>query len=293
MIKVQKMPDIEQPKLLEEFLEFSLQAGSEITSIDLKKSIDNPSNISLKFSAELSLGGAMPENLTCSEDGVISGILARNTAALLPHSVSVVAEGEAIEPLAFDIYLYIVAAEGAEAEEAEELQPAELEFDLEQFDQYWKAFNDKLDLPDLEELLTRQITKRDIYYFINKFATLTVWNADDYRPADVGELISIQGESEHFMVYNFDVALVATPKDLYSTSRTMGDALQTARSMVQEAYKRKWNVELAGLDKMVSAGWVEAEWLNKNKDEYKMAVKNFIPSENDWTNLSKRMQLQK
>ena len=287
------MPDIEQPKLLEEFLEFSLQAGSEITSIDLKKSIDNPSNISLKFSAELSLGGPMPENLTCSEDGVISGILARNTAALLPHSVSVVAEGEAIEPLAFDIYLYIVAAEGAEAEEAEELQPAELEFDLEQFDQYWKAFNDKLDLPDLEELLTRQITKRDIYYFINKFATLTVWNADDYRPADVGELISIQGESEHFMVYNFDVALVATPKDLYSTSRTMGDALQTARSMVQEAYKRKWNVELAGLDKMVSAGWVEAEWLNKNKAEYKMAVKNFIPSENDWTNLSKRMQLQK
>lgn len=280
------MPDIEQPKLKEELLEFLLQAGSEITPIDLKKYIDNPSNVPLKFSAELSLGGPIPENLTCSEEGIISGILGKNTAALLPHAVNVVAQGEGIEPLIFDIYLYIAAAEGAELAE-----PSELEFDLEQFDQYWKAFHDKLELPDLEELLTRRITKRDIYYFISKFATLTVWNADDYRPADEGQLIEISGASEHFMVYNFDVAIVATPKDLYSTTRTLGDALQTARAMVQEAYKRKWNIELAGFDKMVSASWVEAEWLNRNKADYQMAVKNFIPSENDWTNLSKRMRL--
>ena len=288
------MSDLEQPTLQEDYLEFSLQAGSEITPIDLKESIDNPSDISLKFSAELAIGGPLPANLTCSEDGIIGGMPEKNTAAMLPYSVNVVAEGEGVEPLIIDIYLFIASAKGEETGEDDELvEPSELEFDLEQFDQYWKAFNDKLELPDLEELLTRQITKRDIYYFINKFATLTVWNADDYRPADTGQLIKVSGASEHFMVYNFDVALVGTPKDLYSTSRTLGDALQTARAMVQEAYERKWNIELAGLDKMVSAGWVEAEWLNKNKAEYKMAVKNFIPSENDWTNLSKRMTLTK
>ncbi len=290
------MADIEQPKLQQEYLEFLVRAGTEIPPIDLKKSIDNPQKIPLKFSAELSEGGELPASLTCSDDGVISGKAEKESGSFLPYSIVVVAQNDTIEPLTFDVYLHIEPLEGkeesVESGEAPK-EPSELEFDLEQFDHYWQSFSDKLDLPDLEELLTRRITRRDIYYFIDKFATLTVWNSDDYRPADDGVLIKINGASDHFMVYNFDVALVASPKDLFSTTRTPGDALQTARAMVQEAYSKKWNIELAGFDKMVSAAWVEAEWLNKNKAEYQMAVKNFIPNANDWTNLSLRMKVTK
>lgn len=304
------MSNVIQPKLKKEYLEYVLIAGSEIPTVNLQREIENPSHVPLKFSAELSLGGELPVNLSCSEEGRITGTLEKNTATFLPYSVLVVAQAEGVEPLTFEVYLHVDPPLGAafetesgaelEGEEAaltgdETAEPAEMEFNLEQFDQYWHLFSEKMDLPDLEELLTRRVTPREIYYFINKFATLTVWNSDDFRPADNGKLLDILDENDQFLVYDFEVALVATPKELFSTSRTPKDARSVAAAMIQEAHHRKWNVELAGFDKMVSAAWVEAEYLNKTLEdaEYKMAVKNFIPSQEDWAYLSERLGLNK
>ncbi len=288
------MSDEKSLKLKRDYFEYTFQADSEITPVDLRLAIDNPNNVSLKFSAELVLGGELPANLTCSESGIITGYLEKNTATFLPYAILVVAQGENIDPLTFEIYLHVLPPKGEDVALGHEIDGASVpDFNLEAFDNYWKSFSEKLELPDLEKLLTRQITRNDIYYFINKFATLTVWNSDDFRPADNGKLIKILGASDHFMVYDFDVAIVASPKDLYSTSRTITDAVETARAMVQEAYQRNWNIELAGFEKMVSAAWVEAEWLNKKSADHKIEVKNFIPTPDDWSHLSHRIRMTK
>lgn len=287
------MSDLIQPKLKENSFEFILTGGSDIVPIDLRKYIDNPSQIPLKFSAELSLGGPLPANLTCSEEGVISGFLERKEATFLPFSVLVVALGEGVDPLTFDVYLHVegVPEAVAETDEANAGVDEPDEFDLAQFDDYWKNFQEKLELPDLETLLTRKVTHREIYHLLGKFATLTIWNADDFRPADEGKILEIKGAGGHFLVYDFDVALVTTPRDLYSTTRTDADLRQVAGAMVREAYHRKWNIELAGFDKLVSAAWVEAQQLNRQAAEgaFKIEVKNFLPSTADWRQLSVRM----
>lgn len=278
-------------KLKRNTIEFMLQAGSEIESINLHNLFENPKNLPLKFSAELVLGGPLPANLVCSDQGIISGTLEKNTATFLPYAVLIIAQSDGYDPLTFEIYLHVAPVEGDEASEAKE--PSELDFNLEQFETYWQSFADKLELPDLEELLTRRVTRKDIYYFISKFSNLTVWNSDDFRPAEDGKIITIPGASDQFMVYDFDVALVASPKDLYSPSRTLMDVVETAKAMVKEAHRRKWNIELAGFDKMVSAAWVEAEWINKANPDGKIEVKNFIPTSDDWAHLSNRIKMVK
>jgi hypothetical protein len=98
------------------------------------------------------------------------------------------------------------------------------------------------------------------------------------RLAEKGKMISIANSSDKYQVYDFEVCLVATPKDLFAQDRSLGDAIKTAQAMVQEVHKRQWNVELGGFDRMADAAWYEAHDLNKNSS-FQMEVKGYEPAE--------------
>lgn len=106
-------------------------------------------------------------------------------------------------------------------------------------------------------------TPAEAYYLMQRFATLTLWDAYNLEPPsrDFVEL-SLKEASPHYRIYDRGSCLVATPADLFSEKRTLEDALQTARVMSREVYKRGWGaVELAGFNKMVRASWVEIQIL--------------------------------
>ena len=103
---------------------------------------------------------------------------------------------------------------------------------------YWELFSEGLELPDIEELLTRKVTPDEVYYLLERYATLIIWNAEDLSPSKDGTVIEIEGASKHFNVYDFGNALVMTPVDLISSERTYNDALQTAIAMIHLEYHR-------------------------------------------------------
>lgn len=271
---------------------FSAYELHEMAPIDLKTFVVNPTNHSLRITSESVMGGDLPAGLVCSPEGVLSGIPARGTASEIPNDILVFVECEGALPLTFDIYLTIYPAENLSVilpeNEATAMFKADAErmkeeygIDLGQLENFWGLFSDDLSHPDLKEFLTRKIKPADIYYLLGRFATLTIWNADDVSPADEGQMIQLKEASPHFFVYDFKVALIATPKDLYEASRTLEDALQTARAMVLEVQRRKWNVQLAGYDKMVTAAWVEANRLNDLKQGHAIKVEYYSPTPTD------------
>jgi hypothetical protein len=73
---------------------------------------------------------------------------------------------------------------------------------------------------------------------------------------------------------------VGAPVDLFSYERTLEDALQTARVMSQEVYRRGWTVELTGFNKMVRAAWVEIQVLVSTKGK-PLEVLHYEPTEMD------------
>ncbi|HCU05027.1 MAG: hypothetical protein A2X77_06130 [Gammaproteobacteria bacterium GWE2_42_36] len=263
-------------------LSFKANEGSELTPIDLKTLINNPSNEPLTFALELSTGGELPAGLTCTAEGIIQGTPAIGTHQDVPYDIVVVAQAATTEPLVFAIQLLILASESNQNNAEYTITEAVDIVDELAFKNYWQSVMENLDLPDLETLLTRKITKSELYYLLERFATFTVWNADDLRLAVDGKAIEINGASSLFQVYDFEVALVASPKDLYATNRTLADCVQTARAMIQEAHHRKWNVELTGYDKMIRAAGIEAARLNKIMADYTMEIENYELTDADF-----------
>jgi hypothetical protein len=242
----------------------SVNQGSELEPVNFNDYIDNPTGESLQFSVELVGGGSLPAGIVFSKDGILSGTPQLGTANVLPYEMTVVAFHPAVSPLVMHCKLII--------------REVPSKIDVDEFKTYWQKFADGLDLPDLEQLLTRKITPLDIYYLLGRFATLIIWNANDLTPAGKGIMIDIPHSSELFRVYDFKSALVASPKDLYDPSRGLGDAIQTAKAMVHEVARRKWNIELAGYDKMVTAAWVEVQHLKSMAKGHVIKVHNYEPS---------------
>jgi len=243
---------------------FTVNEGSALEPIDLNDYIGNPSGEALQFSAELAGGGSLPAGITFSPDGVLNGTPQLGTKSTSPYEITVVAFHPKATPLVLNLKLMIHEVPG--------------KINLDDFKNYWQKFADGLELPDLEQLLTREITPLDIYYLLGRFATLIIWNADDLTPADKGALIDISHASKLFRVYDFKSALVTSPKDLYDPKRGLKDAIQTAKAMIYEVQRRKWNIEFAGYDKMVTAAWVETQQLNEAKTGHIIKVYNYEPS---------------
>lgn len=248
--------------------------GGSYHPLNLKKFIQSPNVESgaVRFMAELSDGRPLPQGLICTGNGIVSGIPARGTQG--EYECVVIAENDSGVPFVTQFSFLIRPRMAVESDEIVSQLKGQI----------WDAIEKNLPFLDLEaslqDLLNRPITKAEIYYLLERFAALTIW--DVYNLDFPGEKREIQldGMSEHYHVYDRGSCLIAAPKDLFSHARTLEDALQTARVVAQEVYRRGWFIEFAGHDKMVRAAWVELRLL-ADKHGKQLEILHFSPSMDD------------
>lgn len=259
----------QSPILVQPIPPLVINEGASLHSFDLKKYIHSPNEESgqVRFSAELVDGASLPRGLICLAEGIISGIPANETTGV--YQVVVIAENDSPIPFTTEFSLTIKHRIALETQELSKLKS-----------QVWEALSKDLPLPDIDNLLNRAISPVEIYYLLQRFATLTVW--DVYSLEAPGEKVPLQlpNASPHYHVYDRGACLVAAPKDLFSHERTLEDALQTARAIATEAFKRDWVIELSGFHKLVRAAWIELQHLS-NKYDRKVEILHYNPTSED------------
>jgi hypothetical protein len=145
----------------------------------------------------------------------------------------------------------------------------------------WEALRSGGEPLDASFLVNRDITYDDIYYLLGRFAHFVVWNAEDFSiPGSLKE-ITLTGASEQFKVFDRGACMVAIPKSLFDYERGLMDSVMTAKAIAGEAFKRNWNVEFGGFDKMVSAAWVELRCLMEDNGK-DVEVKHYEPTYHDY-----------
>jgi hypothetical protein len=178
----------------------------------------------------------------------------------------------------------------------EETEQASLEFDLtinarpvindkEQLyskikAEVWEALGKNMPLPELGDVLNRPVSLTEVYYLLQLFATLTIWDVYNLEYPGEKTVLKLEGASPHYNVYDRGCCIVGAPKDLYSHERTLEDALNTARAMAREVYKRGWVIEFAGFEKMVRVAWVELQLL-ADKHGKSLEILHYNPSPSD------------
>lgn len=222
---------------------------------------------SIRFSAELKNGDALPRGMICTSDGIITGIPAKGTEGQYEIIITAANEAGSIKA---DLILNIKPSLSAD----------DIDYLSKLKSQIWQALEKRLPIPDLQEMYDRPINALDIYYLLERWGILTIWNAYDLDPPQDKKLLNLPGLSEHYLVYDRGSSLVGCPKDLFSHERTLEDGLKMARAMAKEVYNRGWTIEMAGFEKLTRAVWVEVQRL---ADQYGKPIEviNFNPTEND------------
>ncbi len=123
---------------------------------------------------------------------------------------------------------------------------------------------------------SRPVTKADVYYLLERFAHLTIWDALNLEAPGKKVIIDVPGVSPHFNVYDAGSALIMAPKKLFSEDRTLKDAIETAEAMTSEVYNRGWVIEMAGFEKLERAVWVRAQHL-ADQHGREMEILHFDP----------------
>jgi len=220
-----------------------------------------------RFSAGLVDGRGLPPGMICTVDGILTGIPAKGSEG--NYDVMITAENASGKIDATFIMIIKPVITDKEGDYMDKLKS-----------QVWQALEQKLPIPDLGELIDRPITALDIYYLLERWGALKIWDAYNLDPPGEPKQITLQGASKHYSVYDRGSCIVAVPKDLFSHERTIEDGLQTARAMAREVYDRKWTVELVGFEKLTRAAWIEIQHLG-DKFGQKLDVINYDPSTND------------
>ena len=218
----------------------------------------------VRFMGELQSGESLPKGMICTEDGILTGIPGKETHG--NYQIIVTAENEEGSIQASFTLTIKPSLAGGTADYIDQLKS-----------QVWDALGKNLPIPDLAELYDRPVSDFDIYFLLERWGTLTIWDAFNLEPPGEKHLLTLEGASPHYYVYDRGSCLVATPVDLFSHERTLEDGLQTARAMSREVYKRQWTIQLAGFDKFIRAAWVEVQ---QQGDKYgkRLEVINFSPT---------------
>ncbi|MBA3660800.1 MAG: hypothetical protein H0W64_03660 [Gammaproteobacteria bacterium] len=229
---------------------------------DLKNYIQ-AENSRCRFSAELKNGQPLPRGMICTEDGILTGIPAKGTEGR--HEVILTIENEAGH-IQTALILTIKSAPSTDEKYFDDLKS-----------QVWEALDQNLPIPDLGGLIERAITPQEIYYLLERFGLIMIWDAFNLESPGDKHPLMLKDASPHYDVYDRGSCLVATPKDLYSHERTSLDGMLTARAMAREVYKRGWAIEMAGVDRFTKAIWVELQHLS---DQYgrKAEIVNYKPT---------------
>lgn len=234
---------------------------------ELNEYIKAPDDTKLTFRAELQDGEALPKGLICTEDGIITGIPGKDT------------HGN---------YVIVITAENTagsvQAEMVLAIKPSLLTTGTEYMDQLksqvWAALEQNLPIPNIEEIYSRPITDLEIYYLLERWATLTIWDAFNLELPGEKHALTLEGASEHYHVYDRGSCIIISPKDLFSYTRTLEDGLRTARAAAKEVYNREWTAQLTGFEKFTRAAWVEFQLLNDRFGK-NLEVIGYSPSVDD------------
>lgn len=261
---------MDAPKLLKPIPAQAVNERAAFGPVDLKPYFQiDATDESLYFSALLKDGKSLPEGLMVLEDGVLTGIPARGTMG--HYDVVLTASNDAGE-IETTFSLMVKEAILTKNDGAEYLDKLK--------NQIWKALGDNLPVPDLKDLLERAVTPLDVYYLLERWGTLTIYDAYNLEPPGVKTELKLEGASPHYYIYDRGSCLVSTPKDLFSHERTVADGLQSARVMAREAYKRGWTMELIGYEKYSRSAWVELQLLGQQFQKAPEVI-NYNPSTHD------------
>lgn len=231
---------------------------------DLKLFIQSPDGALLRFHAELKDGQALPKGMILTGDGILTGIPGSGTQGI--YEVVVHAENDSGN-LQTNMVLTIKPSMGnKESDYLDKLKS-----------QVWGALQQQLPIPELGALLELPITQLDIYYLLERWGTLTIWDAFNLDPPSEKILLNLPGVSKHYNVYDRGSSLIMCPKDLFSYERTILDGMQTIKAMAAEIYKRGWTIEMAGLDKWTHAAWVELQYLGDLNGKH-LEIINYTPT---------------
>jgi hypothetical protein len=220
-----------------------------------------------RFSAVLKSGASLPAGMICTEDGIVTGIPAKDTQG--NYEIIISAENE---------------AGNVQAEFVLTIKPSLLSSGSEYMDklkaQVWSALQQNLPIPNIEDMYNQPITDLEIYYLLERWASITIWDAFNLELPAEKKLLTLAGISPHYDVYDRGSCLVATPKDLFSHERTLEDGLRAARVLAAEAYRRDWTVQLVGFEKLTRAAWVEFQRLGDLHGK-RLEVVGYTPSVDD------------
>jgi hypothetical protein len=248
-----------------------LQVVNELASygpFDLKKHIQDPDGGKLGFVGEIKGGAALPKGMILTSDGILTGIPAKETQGV--HEIQVTAINEEGDSLAAFFTLTIKPA----------LAQTEVGYMEKLKAQIWEAMEKNLPIPELRDLVNLPINQMDIYYLLERWGTLTIWNAFNLDPPSEKKILTLPGASKHYDVYDRGSSIIMCPKDLFSHERTVADGMQTAKAMAREVYNRDWTIEMAGLSKWTRNVWVELQILGDQHGKY-IDIINYTPSKED------------
>lgn len=264
------MAEPEQPILVKPISPQIINEGAAYGPFNLNDYIQstNKEGGVIRFQAEIKDGRSLPQGLICTESGYLSGIPAAGTQG--EYTIVIVAENESHIPFTTEFQFTI--------KERIAMETADLYSELKS--RVWEALGKDLPIPDIGELLERPITAVEVYYLLQRYATLTIWDVYNLDPPSEKQLIQVEGISKHYNIYDRGSCFVAAPKDLFSHERTLEDALQTSRALAREIYNRGWVIEFAGFDKMVRAAWIELQLLG-DKHGKQLEILHYTPSEED------------
>lgn len=234
---------------------------------NLKDYINTPDGSPIRFSAALKSGSGLPKGMICTQDGILTGIPGKGTEG--NHEFVITAEN-AEGKVATTLVFAIKPSLGTEGVSYIDKIKA----------QVWDALENNLPVPDLSEMLEREITPLEIYYLLERWGILTIWDVFNLEPPGAKVSIELEGASPHYYVYDRGSCLIATPKDLYSHERTINDGMQTAKALAREAYQRNWTIELVGIDRLRRAAWIELQHLGDQHGK-RLEILNYKPSTDD------------
>ncbi len=255
------------PTLLKSIPSQIVNEGASFGPLNLNDFIDTfGSNV--RFQAVLSTGNSLPKGLICTQDGIISGIAGQGTAG--SYEVIVTAENDSSIPFATQ-FLFTIKP-GLAVEKAEFFDGVKA--------QVWEALLKDLPVPDLGDILNRPISAVEIFYLLQRFAVLTIWDVYNLEMPAEKKLLQLEDMSPHYNIYDRGSCIVGAPKDLFNHERTLEDALQTARVMAREVYKRNWTVELSGFNKMIRGSWCEFQLLGDKHGSH-LDILRYDPTADD------------
>jgi hypothetical protein len=267
------MSERSAPVLIKPLPPLVLKQGVSFGPVNLNEYIQsNPESGETRFFMRLEeTGDDLPYNIICTREGFFGGIPGKE--ALGEHQCLIIAEND------YDRLLLPVSVMVVERPAAED--PLALE---EHKTRVWQALQDEGAIPSMEGAIdgafTRPITPIEIYYLLQRFGSMTIW--DVYNLESPGEkvLLTLPDSNKFYNIYDRGCCIVGAPKSLFSHERTLADAIDTAKVMAREVYKRNWTIEFGGFNKMVKAAWIELQVLG-DKLGKRIEIMHYTPSPHD------------